>query len=132
MENRTPASNSNLETHKYVLSTRDGGLPVLVIEKDPDGKYYLTAGDGNFSGEMTQQKIKIWEEQIYNPISLCVDGKITGDDCLEALAMEVGLPLSSLISTLSEKQAFVNGRIRLKKYSYKNGPICVERHVLNL
>jgi len=132
MENRKTAPDSDLDTQKYVLSTRDGGIPVLVIEKGQDGKHYLTAGDGNFGGEMSPHKVKIWEERIYNPISLCVEDKITGDDCMEAIAEELGLHLSTLISMLSEKQAFVNGRIHLKKYIYKKTPIYVERTILNL
>jgi hypothetical protein len=111
-------------TQKKVLLTQDGGLPVLLVEQTPDGKYYLTAGDGNFNGEMSPYKRKIWEEKIYKPISLCLDGTITEYECILALASVMDLPVKDTLSILSEYKVFTAGKLSLKNYIYGKDPIC--------
>jgi hypothetical protein len=121
---------SSSDKQKTVLLTHDGGLHVLLVEKEANGNYYLTAGDGNFNGEMSPYKRKIWEDTIYKPISLCVDGTITGDECLEALATAMDLDVADAISTLSESKVFTEGKLALKNYIYGKAPICVVKEIL--
>ena len=118
------------DKQKTVLLTHDGGLPVLLVEKDSNGNHYLTAGDGNFNGEMSPYKRKIWENTIYKPISLCVDGTITGDECLEALAAAMDLHVVDTVSILSDSKVFTEGKLALKNYIYGKAPICVVKEVL--
>jgi hypothetical protein len=88
-----------------------------MTEKDVDNKVYLTAGDGNFSGDMSPQKIQIWKLTIQRPIADCIEGSITGDECLEALASLLGTSVLELVALLTKLTVISECKLNLKTYT---------------
>jgi len=108
---------NSLSSSNQVLLARDGDIPVLMTEKGADNKVSLTAGDGDFSGDMSPQKVQIWKLTIQMPIALCIEGSITGHDCLERLAPILGTSVQELVALLTKLTVISDGKLNLKAYT---------------
>jgi len=108
---------NSLSSSNQVLLARDGDIPVLMTEKGADNKVYLTAGNGDFSGDMSPQKVQIWKLTIQMPIALCIEGSITGHDCLERLAPILGTSVQELVALLTKLTVISDGKLNLKAYT---------------